>query len=72
MHLTKPAARAAGFLAVITLFAIASADPGKDVLRILPLGDSITQADAYRASYRYPLWKNARWTQDWRSILWAP
>ncbi len=27
------------------------------VLRILPLGDSITQAEINRASYRYPLWK---------------
>lgn len=28
-----------------------------DTLRILPLGDSITQAESNRASYRYPLWK---------------
>lgn len=27
------------------------------VYRILPLGDSITQAEINRASYRYPLWK---------------
>lgn len=26
-------------------------------LKILPLGDSITQAEVNRASYRYPLWK---------------
>jgi len=26
-------------------------------LKILPLGDSITQAEINRASYRYPLWK---------------
>ncbi len=26
------------------------------VLYLLPLGDSITQADRHRASYRYPLW----------------
>lgn len=57
MHPIKLAARVVGFLAVIVLSAIVSADPGKDVHRILPLGDSITQADAHRASYRYPLWK---------------
>lgn len=28
-----------------------------DTLKILTLGDSITQAEANRASYRYPLWK---------------
>ncbi len=57
MHPTQLSARAAAFLALIFLSAIAAADPGKDIHRILPLGDSITQADAHRASYRYPLWK---------------
>ena len=28
-----------------------------DQLKILPLGDSITQAEGNRASYRYPLWQ---------------
>jgi hypothetical protein len=28
-----------------------------ETYRILPLGDSITQAEINRASYRYPLWK---------------
>jgi lysophospholipase L1-like esterase len=57
MHPTKLTARVAAFLAVFVLSAIASAEPVDDVHRILPLGDSITQADAHRASYRYPLWK---------------
>lgn len=57
MHPTKLASPVGGFLAVVVLSAIVSADPGKDVHRILPLGDSITQADAHRVSYRYPLWR---------------
>lgn len=57
MHPIKLTARVAASLAVFVLYAIASADPVKDVHRILPLGDSITQADAHRASYRYPLWR---------------
>lgn len=40
--------------ALLTAGGAASAD---EVHRILPLGDSITQAEINRASYRYPLWK---------------
>ncbi len=40
-----------GLLPPATIFA------GEDVLKILSLGDSITQAEINRASYRYPLWK---------------
>lgn len=46
-----------GALATITLLAVVSTARAQDVYRILPLGDSITQAEANRASYRYPLWK---------------
>lgn len=57
---TKPRALIPGLLAVILLFTLtvaARADKSDEVYRILPLGDSITQAEANRASYRYPLWR---------------
>lgn len=47
----------ASILAGIVLAAFATAAPANKPYRILPLGDSITQAEADRASYRYPLWK---------------
>lgn len=43
------------FVLVITAY-VACADADR-VWSILPLGNSITQAEVNRASYRYPLWK---------------
>lgn len=57
MHSRKLAAPAAAFLAAVVLSAVSTAAPADEPHRILPLGDSITQAEADRASYRYPLWK---------------
>jgi len=45
------------FSACLSVFLPAQASTEQDVLRILILGDSITQAEANRASFRYPLWK---------------
>lgn len=42
--------------ALLLVSTIACTDTDK-TWRILPLGDSITQAEVNRASYRYPLWK---------------
>lgn len=36
------------------------ASPAGEPVRIMPLGDSITQADKGHASYRYPLWTMLR------------
>lgn len=44
-------------LAAIVLSAFYGAAGAGEPYRILPLGNSITQAEADRASYRYPLWK---------------
>lgn len=44
-------------LAAALLFAFCVAAGAGEPHRILPLGDSITQAEVDRASYRYPLWK---------------
>ena len=46
-----------GFLVALCMLALCTASRAEHVYRILPLGDSITQAEADRASYRYPLWK---------------
>ncbi len=45
----------AALIGITVLPGVASAEA--DSLKILPLGDSITQAEVNRASYRYPLWK---------------
>jgi hypothetical protein len=42
-------------LSYSTIFSAAVADAG--TIKILSLGDSITQAESDRASFRYPLWK---------------
>lgn len=52
----KPRALIPGLPAAILLFTFCVTALA-DTVRILPLGDSITQAEANRASYRYPLWK---------------
>lgn len=44
-------------IGVATLFAVCATASAEQVYRILPLGDSVTQAEINRASYRYPLWK---------------
>lgn len=44
-------------LAVLSLAVLYGPAHAEEIHRILPLGDSITQAEANRASYRYPLWK---------------
>jgi len=44
-------------LAAAAMIAAAGAAHAGEPLKILPLGDSITQAEINRASYRYPLWK---------------
>lgn len=44
-------------LAAAALLAACGAARAEQVYTILPLGDSITQAEINRASYRYPLWK---------------
>jgi GDSL-like Lipase/Acylhydrolase family len=36
---------------------ISTAAADAETIKILPLGDSITQAESNRASFRYPLWK---------------
>lgn len=41
----------------LTLHSLPAQAEADQSLRILPLGDSITQAEINRASYRYPLWK---------------
>jgi hypothetical protein len=52
------------FAVAISLFVIlnyslmVSVASAEDSIKILTLGDSITQAESNRASYRYPLWKN--------------
>jgi hypothetical protein len=51
------------FAVAISLFVIlnyslmVSVASAEDSIKILTLGDSITQAESNRASYRYPLWK---------------
>jgi hypothetical protein len=45
------------FAAALVLATVCATAQAAEVHRILPLGDSITQAEADRASYRYPLWK---------------
>lgn len=47
----------AGLLAAVALSVLFTPARAEEPYRILPLGDSITQAEANRASYRYPLWK---------------
>jgi len=47
----------AATIAVLCLFAVCAAASTEQVYKILPLGNSITQAEVNRASYRYPLWK---------------
>ena len=47
----------AGLVFTAALFMFHGQAWGDQVYRILPLGDSITQAEINRASYRYPLWK---------------
>lgn len=56
MHPGKSRALFPGLLAALLLGTFCAAALA-DTIRILPLGDSITQADAGRASYRYPLWQ---------------
>ncbi len=54
------AAKARGLLLLLGLALLSLSLQGRaeqTTLRILPLGDSITQAEINRASYRYPLWK---------------
>lgn len=51
------AALAGLFSIGLGLFLPATALAESNVLKILSLGDSITQAEINRASYRYPLWK---------------
>ncbi len=45
------------FLFSIFLFSCSSQEQTSGAIRIMPLGDSITQADTDHHSYRYPLWK---------------
>ena len=57
MRLIEPfLTKIATALVLFSASSIACADTDK-VWKILPLGDSITQAEINRASYRYPLWK---------------
>ena len=57
MKLAKPIlTKIAAAAVLISMSNVACTDSDK-VWRILPLGDSITQAEINRASYRYPLWK---------------
>lgn len=44
-------------IAAFSVFAVCATASAEQVYRILPLGNSITQAEVNRASYRYPLWK---------------
>lgn len=46
-----------GIFAAAALFAVCATASAEQVYKILPLGNSITQAEVNRASYRYPLWK---------------
>jgi len=46
-----------GGVVAACLLAFSGTTHADDVHTILPLGDSITQAEINRASYRYPLWK---------------
>jgi len=57
MSPSRKAALIPGLLAALVIITGPNAAQAEDVYRILPLGDSITQAEANRASYRYPLWK---------------
>lgn len=57
MSTTGPRYAILAFAAVLALAAICASTHAAEVHRILPLGDSITQAEADRASYRYPLWR---------------
>lgn len=52
MHLSKT-------LIILSLYfsMSCSANTNNKVIKILPLGDSITCASKYKVSYRYPLWK---------------
>ena len=47
---------AAGLIAVC-LVMISGPAAAEKIYRIIPLGNSITQAEINRASFRYPLWK---------------
>lgn len=49
--------RFTGIIAAAALLTICAAASADQVYKILPLGNSITQAEVNRASYRYPLWK---------------
>jgi len=46
-----------GIITTAALFAVCDTASAEQVHEILPLGNSITQAEVNRASYRYPLWK---------------
>ncbi|MFW2439465.1 MAG: SGNH/GDSL hydrolase family protein [Arenicellales bacterium] len=45
------------FFALFSSHAFAAQTNGAGTIKILVLGDSITQAESNRASFRYPLWK---------------
>ena len=45
------------FFTLFSSYALAAQTNGAGTIKILVLGDSITQAESNRASYRYPLWK---------------
>lgn len=44
-------------LFILSLYFPFSSNADNSVIKILPLGDSITCASKYKLSYRYPLWK---------------
>lgn len=57
MNHTRSCGVVSALLAAVAFSTPCGAVQAGEVLRILPLGDSITQAVAERASYRYPLWR---------------
>ena len=44
-------------LSTVLIACNTSTEDSTDAIRIMPLGDSITQADSQHPGYRYPLWK---------------